>query len=171
MNEFKKPFEYEDEKGISGILLILFFMLISVEPLLGIASAFIWKNAFAGSDTLLTLFIGLSVLFILFSFIAGIALKKAARHAVLLVKAYLVYRFLYLLLTAYVSMKTQADVIPYAKDFPDYAVMYNSLLTSFLISILYVVVFSVGWYIYLVRSKRVRECFPAKAGGSAGHSA
>lgn len=170
MNEFKKPYEYVEEKGVSGILLILFFMMISVEPLLGIISAFIWKDAVKGSDTLLTVSICLSVVFIFFSFFAGIALKKTSRHAILLVKAFLIYRLPYLLLTTYSSMRTQIDAIPYDKDFPDYAVMHGSITSSFIISISYVAAFSIGWYIFLIKSKKVREYFPPKGTNAVDHS-
>jgi hypothetical protein len=36
MNEFRKPYEYEEEKGIGGFLMVFFVMLLSVEVLLAL---------------------------------------------------------------------------------------------------------------------------------------
>lgn len=160
MDEFRKPFEYFEEKGVGGILLVLFFMLISVEPLLGILSIAVGYNAYPDSKVFTTILIILSSGFIIFSLFSGIVLKKLFRFAVSALKVFLVYRLLYLIPVLIISMRFQIVSIPYEKTSPLYANQYSSVITSFVISISYVVVFSAGWFIYLVKSKKVQELFP-----------
>jgi hypothetical protein len=44
--------------------------------------------------------------------------------------------------------------------------MLGSIILTSVISLLLVVAFSVGWYIYLNRSKKVRKLFPVGIDGS-----
>ncbi len=165
MDEFKKPYEYFEEKGVGGILLVLFFMLISVEPFMGILSIALGNNAFPNFKIFLPVFVTLSVVYIIYSLLSGIFLKKLYSFAIASLKVFLVYRLIYLVPVLIISMRYQIDTIPYAKTYGQYQVAYNSIISSFWISILYAFIFSIGWYIYLVKSKKVQELFPKKRTG------
>jgi len=49
-----------------------------------------------------------------------------------------------------------------------YSQMLGSIIVSSVISLLLIVAFSVGWYIYLNRSKKVRKLFPVRIDDSKG---
>lgn len=166
MDEFKKPFEYFEEKGVGGILLILFFMLISLEPFLGILSVAVGYNAFSGSKVYMPVFITSSTVYILFALFSGIVLKKLRSFAVAATKVFLVYRMVFLVPILIISMRFQIETIPYEKTYVEYTIQYNSIMTSFVISISYAVIFSIGWYVYLNKSKKVYELFPPKKSGA-----
>jgi hypothetical protein len=159
MDEFKKPYEYFEEKGVHGILLILFFMLISIEPFMGILSLSVGYNSFTDSKTFMSVFIVLSAAYVLFAVFSGIVLKMLKSFAIAVTKVFLVYRVIYLIPILIFSMRYQIETISIESD---YALQYNSIITSFMVSISYAVVFSAGWYIYLNKSRKVHELFPQK---------
>lgn len=160
VDDFKKPYEYVEEKGTSGMLLILFFMLIAIEPFIGILSIFVFKDVAKGSNVLATGLTWVSAVYIVFSLLSGITLKRVSRIAIPVVKAFLVFRLLYLAPVVSINTWVQIGAIPYEKTYIQYAAEYNSIMTSFAVSISYVLVFSVCWFIFLIRSKKVRESFP-----------
>jgi hypothetical protein len=165
IDEFRKPFELFEEKGIGGILLILFFMLISIEPFLGILSIAVGFNAYPDSKIFLTVFVVFSVAYIVFSLFSGITLKKQYSFAVAATKVFLVYRLIYFTPVLIINMNLQIAAVPYDSLSPTYANESASIMTSFIINISYVALFSIGWYIYLVKSKKVQEAFPPKKTG------
>ncbi len=160
MNEFRKAYEYNEETGASGFLLFLFLMLISFEPILAIISAsFIYL---LNAGILGAVFTGAAVVYGLFSIFAGIALKKQAAFAITAVKSFLIYRAIFLIPFTCMIISRQINEIPYLKASPEYAEAKGSLILSFVVDIAYVTIFSVGWYIYLMRSRRVKEGFMSR---------
>jgi len=159
MDEFRKPYEYFEEKGVGGILLVLFFMLISIEPFLGILSLAVGYNAYPDSKIFLPAFITFTAIYILFSLLSGILLKKLHSLAIAVTKVFLVFRIIFLLPVLIISMRFQLGTIALESN---YALEHNSIISSFYISLSYMVIFSVGWYIYIVKSKKVHELFPEK---------
>ena len=165
MDEFKKQYEYVEEKGVSGIMLILFFMLIAIEPFLGILAAFFGYNTMKDTGIIGTAILYVSIAYMIFSLFAGIALKRINRYAVSLIKVFLLFRLIFLVPFFYLNTRLLIEAIPYVSTYPLYKEMYNSYLTSFTMSMAYVVAFSVMWYIYLCKSKKVRNLFPQKKTG------
>ncbi len=158
MNEFRKAYEYNEETGVSGFLMILFLMLISLEPLLALISvSLIYPRMNAG--ILGAVFAVAAVVYGLFSLFAGIALKKQAAFAITAVKSFLIFRVIFLIPFTCMIISRQINEIPYLKASPEYAEAKGSLTMSLIIDIAYVIIFSVGWYIYLRRSRRVKEEF------------
>lgn len=164
MDEFRKPFEYFEEKGVGGILLLLFFMLITIEPLMGIAAIFFGYH-YINNNVIGTVFIYLAVFYVLFSIVSGILIKKKSRFAVKFVKIFLIFRMVFMTPYLYVNTRMQINEIEYEKTFHLYETAYRSIVTSFIICLAYVVVFSAAWYAYLCKSKRVAELFINKDAG------
>ena len=166
MDEFRKPFEYFEEKGLSGILMILFFMLIAIEPLIGIAVAF-YGYYQINISILSNIFMGLAVLYTLFSIFLGILLKRMSRLAVRFTKIFLIFRLAFLTLYLCADLRLQINDIQHYKITPStYEEMYGSIVTLFIICLSYVVVFSVAWYAYLCKSKKVGDLFMNKDAGA-----
>lgn len=161
MDEFRKAYEYNEETGVSGVLLILFFMLISLEPFLAIIGASLGYLRM-GDGILRTVFTGAAVIYGLFSLFAGIVLKKKVSFAVTVVKSFLISRIIYLVPYTSMTISRQISEIPFVKSSPEYMEMKGSLIRSLIIDIAYVLIFSVGWYIYLLKSRRVKELYEGK---------
>ncbi|HPP36095.1 MAG TPA: hypothetical protein PK767_07610, partial [Clostridiales bacterium] len=92
MDEFRKPYEYMEEKGVSGFLLLYFIMLLAQETLLGVITLFNGYDLFSGNMVLGPIMMGISVFYILFSLFSAIVLKKLKKFAVRVSKVFLVFR-------------------------------------------------------------------------------
>ena len=166
MDEFRKPYEYMEEKGVSGFLLLYFIMLLAQETLLGVITLFNGYDLFSGNMVLGPIMMGISVFYILFSLFSSIVLKKLKKFAVRVSKVFLVFRAVYLIPYLIFNTISQIREIPYDRNHEMYSKMLGSIIVSSVISFLLIVAFSVGWYIYLNRSKKVRELFPVGIDGS-----
>lgn len=162
MDEFRKPYEYMEEKGISGFLLLLFFMLITAEPLFGVFAAYFGYYSMEKFGILRICFFCAAIIYILFSVFTAVAVRKKFGSAVAITKVFLVYRLVFLIPYLCLNVYQQIKEIPYEKTYIEYSKLYDSIVTSFVINIAYVVVFSVAWYLYLKKSKKVGELFPGK---------
>lgn len=166
MDEFRKPYEYMEEKGVSGFLLLYFIMLLAQETLLGVITLFNGYDLLSGNRVLGTIIMGISVLYILFSLFSAIVLKKLKKFAVRVSKVFLVFRAVYLIPYLIFITISQIRDIPYNIDHEKYSNMLGSIIVSSVVSFLLIVAFSAGWYMYLNRSKKVRELFPVGIDGS-----
>jgi hypothetical protein len=166
MDGFRKPYEYMEEKGVSGFLLIYFLMLLAVETLLGVITLFYGFNLLPVSRVLGMIIVGISVVYILFSLFSAIVLKKLKKFAVRVSKVFLVFRAVYLIPYIVWTTISQISEIPQGIDHETYSQMIGSIIVSSAISLLFVIAFSIGWFIYLNRSKKVRVLFPDGPGSS-----
>jgi hypothetical protein len=166
MDEFRKPYEYYEEKGVSGFLLIYFLMLLAEESLLGIIAMFMGYNLLAENRVTGMIIMAISGFYILFAVYSAIVLKLLRKYAVKVSKVFLVSRLFYMIPYLIFNTVSQIKEIPYDKDIEMYAVMYRSIINSFIISLSLIIAFSVGWYIYLKRSRKVRELFPVGSDSS-----
>lgn len=162
MDDFRRPFEYFEEKGIGGILLVLFFMLIAVEPLIGIGVAFFGYNNI--ENIFGNIFMWLAILYALFALFSGILLKKISRIAVKFTKIFLIFRLVLLPVYLCIDLNMQIKGIQHYKNTnpTTYEEMYGNIIMMFILCLLYAVVFSVGWYAYLCKSKKVGDLFMNK---------
>lgn len=162
MDEFRKPYEYEDEKGVSGLLLVFFVMLIAFETFLGIIAAFSGYDTVKSIPGLGKLYIGLGIFFVVYPLFTAFALRKMKKYAVRIAKIYLIARLVYHIPFVVVNTIIMINRISYNKDYIEYGKEYNSLIIGLAISLFYLVAFSVLWYLYFSRSKKVREFYPGK---------
>lgn len=163
MDEFRKSYDYFEEQGIGGLLLVLFFMLISAEPLAGIMGIYFGFNSMSLYGFWGTVFQAGAIIYTVLSVLSGIVLKKMFNLAIPMLKVFLVFRVLFLAPYVYINMGMQIAEIPYEKTYVMYQEMHSSIVLSFVTSMAYVIIFSALWYIYLLRSRRVKETFPRKA--------
>lgn len=161
MDEFKKPYEYIEEKSVSGVLLILFFMLIAIEPFTGILAISFGYLTMMNYGIWGTIFLCGAFLFMLSSIFAGIVLKCKLRFAVRFAKFFLLFRLLFLMPYIYLNTQVQLKDIPFEKTYSMYTELQQSIMASHIMSMSYVIVFSAAWFIYLSKSKKVKELFSA----------
>ncbi len=161
MDEFKKPYEYDDEeKGVSGLILVYFIMLLVEESIQGFISILFGYNKMPHDRVLGMVVIVAGSLYVVFAVFSAIVLKLKNKHAIKVSKVFLIFRIVYLIPYLILYTIDLIGKIPYYKENDMYWVTYNSNITSFIIGISFAIVFSAGWYIYLVKSNKVRKMFP-----------
>jgi hypothetical protein len=96
MSEFLKPFEYKEEKGLGGLLLFVFVMLLSVEVLLALAVLIQGYSLLKSVPCLGPAVLVLRIACLAFLLVACVALKRMSRHAIGIAKSLLVVRALVL---------------------------------------------------------------------------
>lgn len=159
MDEFSKPYEYEEEKGVSGVLLIFFVMLIAFEPLIGIIAAFLGYGNVKSISIPENVFLVISLLFIVFPLVTAIIIRKAPKIAVKTTKVYLVLRSVYYIPFTILNSILMVSEIPSKIGTPEYQNDYSAIISGTVVTLVYFVAFSVVWYIYFNKSKKVRELF------------
>lgn len=162
MDEFRKPYEYEDEKGKSGLLTLFLAMLLGFETLLGILAAINGYNSVKSISVLGTVYIILGVLMVVYPLFTAFALRKMRKSAIRIVKVYLIVRLVYLIPFFVSNTVIMIGQIRYLKTDIQYAQEFNSLIISLLISLIYLISFSILWYMYFCKSKKVKEFYPGK---------
>jgi hypothetical protein len=93
-----------------------------------------------------------------------VLLKRVSGFAVKVTKLFLGFRLAFLIPFTFVNTVIQIREIPYRASSSNFRDSYNSIITSCVVSLVYIIAFSVLWYIYLKKSKKVREAyFPKKS--------
>jgi hypothetical protein len=142
-------------KGVRGWLLLLCVNLTILDPFATCFNIIVLTNGakpyferYPGLFRLIFIGGGLSIILMLFSIYAGITLWKVLPNAVATAKKYLLCVFLYSILSVF---------LPFFVGLPDeaYRGMAEGTLINHLLTILYVAM----WYLYLMRSRRVRVTY------------
>lgn len=156
MDQYRKEFEYEEEKGVGGFLLIFFIMMLSSEPILGIIATAKGYQFFISNPVLKTGYILAGILIIAALLVECTLLKKISKLAVPFVKIYLAARIVFYIPTFIINTIIQIENIPYLKTERLYNNEYYSIILSNIIYLFYVIAFSVLWWLYFNKSKRVK---------------
>ena len=160
MSDFRKPFEYEEEKGPTGFLMLYVIMVVVGEILLGATTMFQCQRALRGVPSAGASVIGAGSAYLLLIIASAAALRKSFRLGVILSKVFLILRVL-LLVPAYVFLFVSPLRLPIiALDLESPAALFMIHLA---VPIAYVAVFSAAWYAYFLMSKRVRKMLDAAA--------
>jgi hypothetical protein len=154
MNEFRKPYEYEEEKGIGGFLMVFFVMLLSVEVLLALMILVQGYAVLKAVQYLGPAFGVLGIGYLIFLLFTCIALKRRSRYAVTISKILLMVRVIfvtpvYILLFATFSrnpgivsgFRSRSDIVR----------------IGLIVPLAYILSFSGLWYWYFSSSKRVKQ--------------
>lgn len=154
MDEFRKPFEYTEEKR--GFLLIFIFMIVSIDILLALAYIIQLYDHFKQIPVLRICFIVISILYLLtipFTFMTCYNLKK---YLVTVSKAYLIIRTVFFV--GCITIKFLYDV----QHVNTYIGNRYRSITEFtsmelIAPLVFELAFSIGWYLYFLYSKRCKE--------------
>jgi hypothetical protein len=154
MNEYSRPYEYEEDKGMGGFLMLFFVMLVSVEVLL---AALILVQGYAVLKAVRYLgpaYLVAGTGYLAFILFTCIALKRMSRYAATFSKTLLIARVLFL---------TPAHVLLFATFSRDPRIVsgFRSrsgiVLVGLVVPLAYILLFSGSWYVYFSRSRRVRQ--------------
>ena len=167
MSEFRKPYEYEEDTGVAGFLMVFFVMLLTVELLLA-AAMLVQGYAILGNEPRFRpVVLALGIGYIALTLVVCIALRKMWRRAIGLSKILLIARVL-LLGPAYGLLYGSFSRIRGIRS--GFRSELDMVLVALVVPLVYILGFSGLWYAYFSRSRRVRrfaETANARKGGRA----
>ncbi len=156
MDEFSKPFEYEEEKR--GIILLFIIMVLSIDTFLAVSFTYQVYNHFSDIPVLRIGYLIIGILFALFMLFTTVTCFKLKKNMVALAKKYLIARVAFMICSV---------LIIFSYSVNDKSLIGNGLLhyqnvTELTVEILiapiaFTLVFSALWYLYFLKSKRCRE--------------
>jgi hypothetical protein len=154
MSEFRKSYEYEEEKGIGGLLMLFFVMLISVEVLLALLILVQGHAVLKAEPYLGPAFLVLGTGYLVFLLFTCIALRKMPRYAVRISQMLLVVRVLFLTpvyLRLYATFSRDPGIVSGFRSQSDI------VLIGLVVPLACILLFSGLWYWYFQSSRRVRQ--------------
>jgi len=163
MEEFRREYEYDEETGVAGFLLIFLITLLSFDFVVVIIILIQSKNVYSElADFLVTPFLGIFGVYLLFKVAFVISLFTKREAVVKLAKFFLLTRgilFSVCIISLYIFLllNPSVDAMDMSKMETTWQLTFRMLLTP----LLYTVLFSVGWTIYFKRSARVRDRYSA----------
>jgi hypothetical protein len=166
MSDFKKPYEYEEEKGMGGLLMLFFVMLVTVEVLLGLMFLLQGYAVLKAVPYLGPAFLVVGIGYLLFILTTCFTLRRASRYAVSISKIFLVARALFLT-PVYVLLFTR-----FSRNlglFPRLRLGGDLAPVGLIVPLAYILLFSGLWYYYLSSSRRVRQLMKTGSAGRDDH--
>ena len=154
-NEYRKPYEYEEEKRGLILLFIIMILVVDILQTLSFASQ---ENKYLGHNKLLSIsFNIMAVLFILYIICTVVIVYKMKGRFVLAAKRYLIIRTIFSLANFFIvfyGILKNENLIGEAQD--QYRTQGNMLLWELVIPLFYIISFSVVWYMYFTFSKKCK---------------
>lgn len=154
MNEFRKPYEYEEEKGVTGFLMLFFIMVLTFEILLGVITLIQGYLFLKPGSWMSTAFLVFGSAYFLLTLFTCIALYKIPKHAIQISKIYLFVRAIYLTIACLVIFDRVSKNSRIIQSFSSMNYFYLSYLG---IPLIYIFGFSVAWLWYFRKSKKIKE--------------
>ena len=155
MEDFRKQFEYTEEKR--GFILLFIFMLIAVD----IYQAFIYimpaYNNLLQTPAIRTCFISIATLYILSIPFTAFVCYKLNKHMLTISKAYLFFRSIVLISSIAIIFIFNVNFSKKVAFGDIYTSLLQVIFMKLILPITFVLVFSVGWYIYFIRNKSCRD--------------
>lgn len=155
MEDFRKPFEYTEEK--KGFILLFVFMLIVVD----IYQAFIYimpaYNNLWQTPAIRTGYIYISIIYIVSIPLTAFVCFKLNKHMLTISKVYLLFRSIVLISSITIIFIFNVNFSSKVAFGSLYTSLLQVIFINLILPIAFVLVFSVGWFIYFIKSKSCRE--------------
>jgi hypothetical protein len=154
MSEFRKSYEYEEEKGIAGLLMLFFVMLVSVEVLLALLILVQGYAVLKAVPYLGPAFLVLGTGYLVFILFTCISLRRMSRYAVRISRILLAARVLFLApvyLRLYATFSRDPGIVSGFRSHRDI------VLIGLVVPLACILLFSGLWSWYLSSSRRVRQ--------------
>ncbi len=159
MDEFRKKYEYEEHKGVSGLIFLFFIMLILFEYALGIIVMLAEYSSIDIPSIIRALVKAGGMIYFAFTVFISIALFKLPRILIPCVRIYLVYRFICLLPPVIYNYLNALQDPEMTQTRMGTQGVIDTTVQCLVLPLIYVTVFSVLWLIYFSRSKHVKETY------------
>ena len=155
-DEFRKPFEYNEEKR--GFILVFIISLISFDILQTLSLSAQVNEAFKAIPVLRICFILLSTIFVIFTIYTAANCYRLKKNLVKMSKLYLIVRSI--LSSVYVIIiygyrTTHVHLVGNGQN--QYPTIKDMVIGELVIPLAYVLAFSLIWYVYFTLSKRCKE--------------
>ena len=155
-SEFRKPFEFEEEK--KGLVLLFVIMILAIDTLQTLSfatqeSKYLENTPILGIASLIIG--GMFVLYIIYTTVIVFRMKG---NYVVAAKRYIIIRTIFSLINflfVFYNIMKHENLIGEAQD--QYQSMGVMLLWELIIPLFYILSFSVIWYLYFTYSKRCRK--------------
>ena len=154
--DFRKPYEYEEEKR--GFILLFVIMLLIIDTLQSISFSVQLYNYYKNIPFLCIGITVLGILSILYTIYIAAISYKLKKTMVTEAKRYLIIRAVfssgsYIIL--YFNIIKNENLVGNGID--QYKTFVEMLLWELIIPLAYILFFSIGWYLYFVKSKRCKR--------------
>jgi membrane protein YdbS with pleckstrin-like domain len=154
-NEFRKPYEYEEDKR--GFILLFIVMVLPIDVLQTLSFASQEVKYLGHIKMLSFIFYAMAVLFIAYLVYTVIIVYRMEKRFALAAKRYLLVRTLFSVgnyLIVFFSMLKYENLIGKAED--QYLTTVSMLFWELVIPLCYIISFSLIWYLYFTFSKKCR---------------
>lgn len=160
MDDYQKLYDDEDEKGVTGFVIFFIATLMLFEPIGGIIVMFQTVKAFSSMPLIGNIYKFCGIGYLLFIFFTCICFYKLPKQAVKVAKSFLITRFIFLMLSIIINFNyTLHDQNAIGVRFNQFASVQDLVIRNLLIPVAYVSIFSICWYIFMIKSKTIRQKF------------
>jgi hypothetical protein len=164
MDEFRKPYEYEEERKVSGLILLFCILLIAGELFIGISILTQGYRLLRSTPTPAALFTLFGLLYLGAILFTNYALYKLPGSAVKITKLFLIYRLIYLTLAILMIFSIRAgDPRSIGPSIYQFRTREALIQNALVIPMAYTWLFTLIWYPYFLRSKRVGKTYGTPA--------
>lgn len=154
MEEFRKPYEYFEERR--GVILIFIVMILFADIFLSLNCTDQLYNKFWQTPVLSIGFLVIGIAFLLFLLYTAVSCYKLKKNMVTTAKAYLIIRTVFMIgnnIILFIHDK-KFDI----GNGPDQYVTFGKYFIGvLLLPVAYDLVFGIAWYLYFVKSRKCRE--------------
>lgn len=155
-SEYRKPYEYEEEK--KGLIVLFIIMILAIDILQTISFATLENKYLGNIKTLGIVFYILAVVFIMYIIYTAVVVFRMKANFVYAAKRYLVIRTVFSLtnfLIIFFNVMKYENLIGESQD--QYLTFGEMLLWELFIPLFYIISFSAVWFLYFTYSKRCRK--------------
>lgn len=155
MDDFRKPYEYNEEKR--GLILLFIIMIITIDIYQAPLYIMPTYGELKQIPAIRIAFMVISILYILFILFTVITCYKLKKNMVTTSKAYLIVRAVIMCCCIIILFFYNVNI----KNKMGYGRKYSTVSQLFIMELIaplaFVLVFSIGWYLYFLKSKRCKE--------------
>ncbi len=154
--EFRKPYEYNEEKR--GFILVFILTLITFDILQTLSLSAQVNEAFKAIPVIRIAFLLISSLFVIFTLYTAMNCYRLKKNLVKASKIYLIVRSIIsscYVIIIYVYRTSREHLVGDGQQ--QYQTVNEMVIGELIIPLAYVIAFSVIWYVYFTLSKRCKK--------------
>ncbi len=154
--EFRKPYEYHEEKR--GFILVFILSLITFDIIQTLSLSVQVNDALKNAAIIRSIFLVLSTMFLIFTFYVAINCYRLKKNLVKMSKLYLMIRTVIsagYVVIIYVNRSTNQYLVGDGQQ--QYRTVKQMIVGELIIPLAYVFAFSIIWYLYFTLSKRCKR--------------
>lgn len=155
-NTFRKPYEYQEDKR--GLIILFISMILSIDTIQTIAFATQTHMYMSHIPVLSYIIFIMATLFILYIIYTAVVVYRMKSNFVVSAKTYLFIRTIFsllLFLSLFFNRFKHENLIGESEE--QYSSVISMLYLELFMPLFFILLFSIGWYLYFTYSKRTRN--------------